>query len=208
MKIWLREIAFNNLRDPVHFWEKMEGLPDYPSPLPADAAQVLSAAMPEPGSPYRTVRRRSGLGSLGRPRIVALTTWHGGRIAREVKALVNSACHLWNPTDDLPQADRYRMALDQAVRCPDPYVRLESTWILRRLAPDCCRIELSTLPGEKAALRLLHAMGKDVANIHHGSPHQISPIRYDLSKRPLDWLFSAATRMTRSTLHDWEDWKT
>ena len=36
---------------------------------------------------------------------------------------------------------------------------LKQHWIVRRLAPDCSRIELAELPEEQDAVRLLHSMG-------------------------------------------------
>ena len=40
----------------------------------------------------------------------------------------------------------YRAILGKAVRCPDPYFAAQRRWIVRRLAPDCSRIELTDLP--------------------------------------------------------------
>jgi len=47
--------------------------------------------MPAPGISYRLVHRVAGLGSLGHARYVAIADWHGGRIAREAKALAPSS---------------------------------------------------------------------------------------------------------------------
>jgi hypothetical protein len=79
------------------------------------------------------------LGSLGRQRFVALADWHGGLVAREAKALAPSAC-LWAAGGKGSARILYEEVLDRAVRCRDPFVRLQRRWIVRRLAPDCSRI--------------------------------------------------------------------
>jgi len=48
--------------------------------------------------------------------------------------------------------------LRRAVRAPDPYFGVRGPWIVRRLAPDCTRIELVTLAKERDELKLLRAM--------------------------------------------------
>jgi hypothetical protein len=76
---------------------------------------------------------------------------------------------------------------------------------VRRLAPDCSRIELSALPAERDILRLLHAMGWETANVHLGT---LSPrvLLADLEKRPKAWLFQAARQMQKSVLADFADY--
>jgi len=93
------------------------------------------------------------------------------------------------------------------VRCPDPFVRFQKRWIVRRLAPDCSRIELSALPKEPDELRLLHAMGWETANIHLGS---VKPrvLQADLQKRPHGWLLAAARKMEKAVYADFEAWST
>jgi hypothetical protein len=82
---------------------------------------------------------------------------------------------------------------------------LQKRWIVRRLAPDCSRIELSALPKEPDELRLLHAMGWETANVHLGS---IRPrvLRADLKKRPRGWLLEAARSMEKAVTADFEDY--
>ncbi|HEV3511524.1 MAG TPA: DUF2252 family protein, partial [Candidatus Sulfotelmatobacter sp.] len=90
---WLRLIAESELRDPVHFWAKMDALPTVKGDVPVTAIDAIEHLMPARDLPYRLARRVAGLGSLGHTRYVAIADWHGGRIAREAKALVASACH-------------------------------------------------------------------------------------------------------------------
>jgi Uncharacterized protein conserved in bacteria (DUF2252) len=202
---WLRDIATNTLRDPVGFWQKMESLPPVKGTMPKSAQAALALLMPEPGLSYRLRRRVAGVGSLGRPRFVALADWQGGKIAREAKALGPSAC-AWAGAGHGLTTIFYPSMVDQAVRCRDPLVRMQSRWLVRRLAPDCSRIELTALPKKRDEGQLLYAMGWETANVHLGSPKAIMAIRRDLATRKATWLREAAKRMTRVTLSDWTEW--
>src|SRR5436190_2024600 len=74
---FLRDIALSKLRDPVHFWTVMRTLPDHTQKPPAETAAALELLLPQTGLPYRIKKRRAGLGSLGRQRLVALAEWQG-----------------------------------------------------------------------------------------------------------------------------------
>ena len=201
----LRAMAIHRLLDPEAFWKKLEELRPLKSGIPAGARKALSRMMPGPDLPFRVVHRVSGLGSLGRQRFVALADWGGGKIAREAKALAPSAC-LWAKNGRGPAKILYQKALDRAVRCQDPFVRLKGGWIVRRLAPDCSRIELSSLPTQRDEERLLHAMGYETANMHLGS-RKARVIERDLKKRPSGWLHRAAGQMVAAVIEDWKDWR-
>ena len=203
--LWLRDIATNSLRDPVGFWQKMAVLPPVQGIVPHDVTAALDRVMPEAGLSYRVRRRVSGLGSLGRPRYVALADWRGGQIAREAKALLPSAC-LWARAGHGTNTILYQWMLDHAVRCRDPIVRVEGRWLLRRLSPYCSRIELTALPGKRDEGKLLYAMGWETANVHLGSRKVIPAIQRDLAKRKANWLRRAAKAMTKATVADWKDW--
>jgi hypothetical protein len=86
-------------------------------------------------------------------------------------------------------------------------VRPYHGWLLRRLAPDCSRIELASLPARSDEERLLYSMGWETANIHFGTPRAIPTVKRDLAKRPGSWLHKAAKAMLRATERDWRDWK-
>ena len=89
----------------------------------------------------------------------------------------------------------------------DPFVRLRGSWIVRRLAPDCSRVELASMPKERDESRLLRAMGFETANVHLGTPRAAKAILRDLEKRPGDWLHEAATAMVKATTKDWREWR-
>jgi hypothetical protein len=158
--------------------------------------------MPEKGLDWHIVHRVAGLGSLGRERYVALADWRGGSIAREAKALAPSAC-FWAREGKGTVPILYQKILDTAIRCRDPFVRFQKRWIVRRLAPDCSRIELAAMPKERDEIRLLHGMGWETANIHLGSI-KARALLADLKKRPRNWLLEAAQAMEKSVLADFK----
>jgi hypothetical protein len=162
--------------------------------------------MPVGDIPFRLAHRVAGLGSLGHARYVAIADWHGGRIAREAKALVPSAAH-WAEGCDGPAEILYQTILNRAVRCPDPFVQLRGRWIVRRLGPHCSRIELSTLRAPDIELRLLHAMGWETANIHLGTPSARKSVLHHLAKQKAKWLHHASEAMLQAVRVDWEVWK-
>jgi uncharacterized protein DUF2252 len=196
---WLRQIALNKLRDPTRFWGKFDGLPPAATPVPRG---LLRSALPDPHLSYRISRRVAGVGSLGRPRIVALALWHGALTAREAKAILPSAA-VW-ATGRRSVAVSGRTLLARAVRAPDPYLTFHQRWIVRRLSPDCSRIELADLPKVRDETRLLSAMGAEVANLHLG--RRLSGVRADLKARPRRWLERAAADMADAVEADWRQW--
>ncbi|MGO9650064.1 MAG: DUF2252 family protein [Terriglobales bacterium] len=203
---WLRLIALNELRDPVHFWQKMDALPKVSGKLPRKLRESLDRLMPEPGLDYRTVRRVAGLGSLGHVRVVAIAECHGGRIAREAKALAPSAIS-WAAGKKRQGKIAYQEILDHAVRCRDPFVKLRGSWVVRRLAPFCSRIELAVLPSNRDEIRLLFAMGWETANIHLGTREARKNVGRHLDRlKPVE-LLSAANDMAKAVTKDWRAWK-
>jgi hypothetical protein len=203
---WLREAATGELRDPVHFWGKINALPSVRGEIPRGARKALEELLPERGLIHRIAHRVAGLGSLGRERYVAIADWRGGRVAREAKAMAPSAC-VWANEGEGPQKIFYEDIITNAERALDPFVHLRGRWIVRRLSPHCSRIELAALPEKRDEERLLHAMGFETANIHFGSRNAIKAVRRDLGKRKPDWLHEAARELTKAVLEDWEEWK-
>ena len=149
--------------------------------------------LPEHGLAYRVIHRIAGLGSLGRQRYVALAEWRGGKVAREAKALAASAC-LWEQAATRSAKMFYEAIIRSAVRVPDPLVQLCGQWLVRRLAPDCSRVELASLPKDRDEARLLPAMGQETANVHLGDRQATAVIRRDLERRPSKWLLKAAQK--------------
>jgi hypothetical protein len=203
---WLRLIAKDELRDPVPFWQKMDALPTIKTGVPLSAADAIEHLMPAAGIKYRLAHRTAGLGSLGHARYLAIADWHGGRIAREAKALVPSAVS-WAQNQKSPAEILYQTILNRAVRCPDPFVQLGGRWIVRRLGPHCSRIELASLRAPDTELRLIHAMGWETANIHLGTLGARKTILRHLDKQKRKWLHRAAEAMLQAVRSDWNVWQ-
>ena len=159
--------------------------------------------MPDPDAPCTFKRRVAGAGSLGRQRFVALATDRRGLpVAREAKATVPSAA-AWARNDKRPKiyiADLVRTA----VRIADPCFIVSRSWMIRRLAPDCARIEIKDLPADRDELKLLRAMGWETANIHLGSKRR--KIAKHLTSLPHRWLEHAAEEMATATTEDFRAW--
>jgi hypothetical protein len=204
--VWLRAIAESKLRDPEVFWGKMDRLPTVKGEIPESAREAIEHLLPERGIPYRLARRRAGMGSLGRVRLVAIAEWKGGRVAREGKALTASALQ-WLYPKHVPSEILYQAILRRAVRCLDPYVQLRGHWIVRRLSPHCSRIELEALGTSRGECRLLEAMGRETANIHVGTEEKRRPILKDLRGRKANWLVNAAEKMAEAMEKDWRVWR-
>jgi len=201
----LREMATVRLNDPQKFWAKLDGLQTWAGEVPPRAIKALSSLLPKLDLPRRIVHRVAGLGSLGRQRFVAIADWQGGRIAREAKALAPSGA-VWAFGGEGATKVLYQSILDQSVRSLDPWVRVRRRWIIRRLAPDCSRVELSELPEEREETRLLRAMGWETANVHLGS-RSAHALLVDLAARQGDWLHEAARVMLAAVQEDWESWR-
>lgn len=201
---WLRLLALSKLRDPVRFWKRMRLNPPCRADQAAGARALIAAALPARRA-YQLKRRVAGLGSLGQPRIVGLASWQGGLVAREAKAVRPSA---WAWYRHLARAGLFGPRLvARAVRVEDPEMHFHGRWLVRRLAPDCSRIELTALPAARDERRLLYCMGWEVANLHLATPRAIAAVKRDLARRDGRWLHKAAKAMAKACLEDWEDWR-
>lgn len=203
--VWLREAAWNELRDPIKFWNKLRGLPAWRGKIPGTAERGLLKALPGRAKDVKYLHRTSGLGSLGRQRIVALTEWNGGSVAREAKASAPSACLF--ATQSKGTRSYSEDLADCAVRAIDPCLHLTDRWIFRRLSPDCCRIELSSLRRVHEQVKLLYVMGYETANLHLGSAKAVPKIVKHLAQLPPGWLDESASAMTRSFRAEFKDWR-
>lgn len=202
----LRQLAAARLDRPGKFWKELDELPTVEADrVPASASRALAGLLPTEGLPLRYVHRVAGVGSLGRQRFVAIADWCGGKIAREAKAAARSA-FFWSHRGPGEAKELYREILGKAVRCQDPFLAVRRRWIVRRLSPDCTRIELDDLKKEKEANELLHAMGGETANVHLGSA-TAAALLIDLASRPDDWLHEAVEEMLTAVQADWASWK-
>ena len=209
--VWLREIALSKLRDPVRFWKKIETCPAYRGKVPPLVHDLIRGCMPVKDAETEMKTRVAGMGSLGKPRILGLFQWHGAHMVREAKALTRSAW-IWADSSRDPAKDQDLPLLQEeiivtAIRVRDPHLHFHENWALRRLAPDCCRIDIATLPNDRDEERLLYAMGWETANVHLGSRGKVAAVRKDLAGRRGKWLHQAAKAMEEATKKDWKLWR-
>jgi uncharacterized protein DUF2252 len=200
----LRRVATAKLDRPEKFWEELETLPGVaPDAVPVGALKALGQLLPE-GLSLRFAHRVAGVGSLGRQRFVAIADWCGARIAREAKALARSA-FFWSHRGPGETKELYREILGRAVRSRDPLVAVRRRWVVRRLSPDCTRVDLADIDKERQAHRLLHAMGWETANVHLGSA-TAAALLVDLSSLHESWLHEAVQEMLATVQEDWTSW--
>src|SRR5437879_7949747 len=128
-----RQIA----RSSVRFWAKMQQCPPYTSKPPSEARKLIEASLPEPCRAYQLKRRIAGLGSLGHPRILALSSWEGAFIAREAKGIRTSA---WAWCRGMSSQEVYGARwVERSIRVKDTCARFQGQWLVRGLRPDCWR---------------------------------------------------------------------
>ena len=197
---WLREIAVAELRDPAGFWEELQGLPS----KAASAPRELLMALPTGAATIKTVARAAGVGSLGRQRFASVAWLGAAFVAREAKALAPSALVFLTGIQEDPLR---RLALvERAVRVPDPFLRFQRRWMIRRLAPDCLKVELGQFPTRRQDQRLLRAMGWETGNMHLATGKSDKLLK-DLAHRPKRWLQHAVTVMGKAVRKDWKMWR-
>jgi hypothetical protein len=199
---WMRDIAMATPERRTKFWREIEELPD--CLVPIEYASRLRAALPPGTKELRFAARVSGVGSLGRPRYVAVAHWRGGGIVREAKALVPSA---WNAFRGRPSTRSYYVEPAAGPhRSPDPFLSAEKGILVRRLAPDSRKLDLNRA-GSGLELRMLEAMGAELANVHAASTKSVRPIGDDLAGRDAGWLRDAARAAARAVEADFKAWK-
>ena len=199
----LREMATGAERNPVKFWGKIVNLP---SGLPPKRIQkLLDAWLPDGAAESLYYSRIAGVGSLGRPRYVALAECNGGLTAREAKAWLPSA---WGWANGRPKNHALAVRLlKRAVRQRDPYYAISNGWVVRRLGPHCGRIELAQFPRHRDEKAILKAMGAETANLHLATAGVRGDILRDLGQRKAGWLRDATQAMAAATEQDWKEFR-
>jgi hypothetical protein len=201
---WFRPILEVRLHDPGLYWDKLRKLPREKADLPKGAARLIVEHLPEKRLSYTLHHRIAGLGNLGKPRFTAIAQWQGGPVAREAKALTISAAG-WVKAE--MTGPYYATTLGNAVRSADPFLKVHGEWLVRRLAPDCGRIELAALSRTCDEEWLLHAMGFETANVHVGTARAPRAIAKHLAEWRKGQLRKAAMEMKDAVMKDWERWR-
>jgi hypothetical protein len=205
----LRRMATQQLRQPAEFWPRLdEKLVRLSHALPDGLRRSFRKLLPEGAKPaFYRIKVPKGLGSLGRRRILAVAEWEGGQIAREAKDVVPSAC-LWAAGERAGKGNPWlERTVEAAVRCADPLYQVKGRWLLRRLGPDCCRIDLDQLRHHEDLASLLHSMGWETANIHLGTRNARRKTGQALQALKGNWLEDAARTLLEKTLRDWQNFR-
>jgi hypothetical protein len=202
---WLWRLAVSESRNPKQFWASQDAKCSAPRRNPpAGLVRAVRRMLPRSAGTLGVLHRTAGMGSLGRQRYLFLVAWHGARTAREAKPVVASAC-VWAGGDEISTRlyDRIRK---RAVRAPDPFVAKWRDWVIRRLAPDCSRIELAHLEEARDSWKLLWAMGFETANVHLGSGRGKKILKF-VRKLPPRWLDRKSKLMADAVEQDWVVWR-
>ncbi|WP_316186574.1 MULTISPECIES: DUF2252 family protein [unclassified Bradyrhizobium] len=202
-EMWMRDYVTVTDEQRKSFWDEIDG---YPAAHPSeDAKSALFASLPEGAALERFAGASKGGGSLGRPRYVATALWRGGRIAREAKALLSSGWDWAAGSPDRPS--RFDDAVNLATAAPDPFLRTDRGFIVRRIAADTRKVERDTNFDRKLDAKLLRAMGSEIGSLHASTSHLKHTILKDLEGKDATWLQATAKAAAASVEADFAEWK-
>ena len=202
----MERLGIEAIKPAQDFWQQLIDAPAVPDrEVPANARIAIEKSLP-PKIEFKMTRRQAGMGSLGQPRFVAIADYAGGCIGREVKAAVPSAM-VWKNGESGTGERYYDKAIANAVRSHDPYQKTVKGWVVRRLSPDSNPIDVEELPEERDEYVLLHAMGKELANVHLGSRTQVKNVLKDLRGRKANWLRKAGKKLAKAVEKDWNEYR-
>jgi hypothetical protein len=204
---WLRPYAEPAKAKLQKFWDDVDDYTEYAPP--PRVAKALIESLPD-GTDKKSIRLcrllHKGGGSLGRPRYIAVGYWRGGRVLREAKALVPSAW-TWANGPREPGKSKFLALANGRYRAPDPFLHVRHDFVLRRIAADSKKIELGASAGKQVHLKLVRAMGFDVASIHAAGSVPVKALQADLAQRPRGWLNAAAAVAADKVKRDFREWR-
>jgi hypothetical protein len=135
-----------------------------------------------------------------------MADWKGGKVVREVKALVPSAWYLAHKVANV----RLRCSdiAGGTYRAPDPWFAVADGIVVRRLSPNNRKIEADDPAMQTVSDRLLASMGRELAAVHLGVADRRRAIVRDLDKRDGNaWLADCASRMAQATRADFKAYR-
>jgi hypothetical protein len=197
---WLRPYVNQTAKSNNEFWEEVRGYPDAePS---GKVKNALKGALPDGATVQRYASRRKGGGSLGRPRYLAIASWNGGHVVREAKALAPSA---WAWAHGTNGPSRILDAAFGDHRSPDPHLRYQADFVLRRIAPDSRKIDIEDVQVNGLTEDLLAAIAADLAAVHTAS-ECADRIAENLGVQPDHWLQEAVAVAKDATRRDFSEY--
>lgn len=198
---WFLSLVGDLTETAREFWAEAEEYPD--AVPPQKIGRALRRSVPADAVIRRFATRRKGGGGLGRPRFLIIADWRGGRILREAKAVVPSA---WDWAQSSGKGtSRFLDVAYGAYRAPDPSLVAADGFLLRRVAPDDRKLDLSDVAKRGLTLTLLEAMGGEIGSIH-AAHRRASAIVDDLAVRQTGWLHGAAQRAQQAVKEDYRAW--
>jgi hypothetical protein len=200
---WFEGLLYDLHDKASSFDDELDKAEDAKQDVPAVVAELLTALLPNQTEEIDIRKWQKGGGSLGRPRFLAIGLWRGGKVLREAKALVPSA---WNMSSGNGGSLFMAMARGR-YRAPDPFLEVRPGYIVRRIAFDSHKIDLTDGRAAKYNEKLLQKMGADLAAIHLSGDQGRQQILDDLTARDPDWLHDAAKTAEHAVKEDHEIWK-
>jgi len=200
---WMRAYVGVSDKKREKFWNRLDDLPATAAPAPVIAA--LQKSMPDSAPISKIASVQKGMGSLGRPRFVALAMWRGGKVTREAKALVPSAWD-WAHARDLSPSRFLELSRVQ-FRSPDPWLEVHNGFLCRRIAADSRKVNLKDDDDlMELHINLFNAMGFDLGAIH-AADHRAEAVKLHLDGLTDGWLYAAAETAAADVECDFETWK-
>jgi hypothetical protein len=198
----LRRMFMGRLVEPSHYYEHLEKscTPLGKIHVPKKALAILSEAIPEGDDELH----EAGVGSLGRLRVRRKGIVDGAAASYEVKATVPSCAYFERGLSGGPVF--YNQIIDNAVRSPDPFLKVTKKWTGRRLSPDCSKYSLADVREWCDAEKLIEAIAIETANIHLGSGDEIPAILKRIPNMDPTWLRDAGDALYDETLKEQLVW--
>jgi Uncharacterized protein conserved in bacteria (DUF2252) len=188
---------------------------DYADPslhrAPSDVTALLAAMMGDDKRiEYRMVKTAKGLGSIGRPRYVALQKLDGEWHCVECKVLVPSAVE-WR-RDEKSNTLYGAELLGQTCgkRQGDPSCRIQGRYVLRHVGPQWRKTDMQRLADPNDSIAdLLVAMGAETANIHLAALTGADLLKHldQLASANIHWMLDGTRAMLAATRADYDDFR-
>jgi hypothetical protein len=200
-QLWMRPYVACSDEERQAFWDEVFG---YPTKGPPSKVKTgLTHSLPKGAKVIRYCTRVGGMGSLGRPRYVAIAEYGGGHIVREAKAVVASA---WTWAHGRPgRASAFAKLTDGAHRSPDPFLAVHDGFVFRRIAADTRKIELGKAH-DLCSADIVRAMGFDLASVH-AADRRTRALHADIRARPAGWLRSASKAAQEAVEANFKEWQ-
>ena len=200
-QLWMRPFVACSDEERGKFWKEVF---EYPKAAPPpDVKAGLRRSLPKGAKMMRFCTRVGGLGSLGRPRYVAIAEYGGGHVVREAKAVVPSAWTWAHGRDDV--ANAFARLTRGAYRSPDPFLSVHNGFVFRRIAADSRKIELGNAR-DLCSAGMARAMGFDLASVH-AADRRARALHTDVRARPAGWLRNASRAAQEAVEKDFRAWR-